>query len=131
MKVGVIANPGKQGALLAFAQLRDALAAHGIGVVLDTESADFLGEKGGLPGPELAAQVGLVAVLGGDGTMLHAMAKLGGADVPVAGINIGNLGFLTSCTDGEIPEFAIDCFIFSTALTKLGTIRNCDSAWTI
>jgi NAD+ kinase len=106
MKVGVIANPGKQGALLAFAQLRDALAAHGIKVVLDTESADFLGEKGGLPGPELAAQVDLVAVLGGDGTMLHAMAKLGGSDVPVAGINIGNLGFLTSCTDGEIPEFA-------------------------
>jgi len=106
MKVGVMVNPGKQGARSAFLRLHDALAAQGATVALDTETAGFLGEAGGLTGAELAASVDLVAVLGGDGTMLHAMAKLGGADVPVAGINIGNLGFLTSCTDAEIPEFA-------------------------
>ena len=106
MKVGVMANPGKAGAVVAFDRLRAALADHGIGIVLEAETAAAFSEPGGIPGRELSGEVGLVAVLGGDGTMLHAMSKLGGADVPVAGINIGNLGFLTSCTDEEIPEFA-------------------------
>jgi NAD+ kinase len=38
--------------------------------------------------------------------MLHAVARLGNFGKPVAGINIGTLGFLTSCTDDELDEFA-------------------------
>ena len=50
--------------------------------------------------------VDVAAVIGGDGTMLHAVSRLGDFNRPVAGINIGTLGFLTSCTDGELAEFA-------------------------
>ncbi len=42
--------------------------------------------------PECA---GLALSLGGDGTMLRAVKMLGGAGVPIIGVNIGLLGYLT------------------------------------
>jgi NAD+ kinase len=86
--------------------LRAALEARSCGVVLDEPTAMLAGVAGGVPAAELAAQVDLAAVLGGDGTVLDAMARLGDFDKPLAGINIGRLGFLTSCTDGELEAFA-------------------------
>ncbi|MGZ4738836.1 MAG: NAD(+)/NADH kinase [Ilumatobacteraceae bacterium] len=38
---------------------------------------------------------GLALTLGGDGTMLRAVKMLGGADVPIIGVNVGLLGYLT------------------------------------
>ena len=43
-------------------------------------------------------------VLGGDGTIIRASKQLYGTDIPVLGINFGNLGYLTECN----PETAID-----------------------
>ncbi|MEP4076771.1 NAD(+)/NADH kinase [Haloferula sp.] len=105
MKVGIIANPLKEGAKAALKRLRDALRAEGLEEFLEQETADLASESGGLVGPELAQLVDVVAVLGGDGTMLNALAKLGGTAKPLVGINIGTLGFLTSCTDDEIESF--------------------------
>jgi NAD+ kinase len=86
--------------------LRAALARHGIATVLDEDAARLAGETGGIPTASFAAEVDLAAVIGGDGTMLHAVSRLGDFDKPVAGINVGTLGFLTSCTDDELTEFA-------------------------
>lgn len=44
-------------------------------------------------------------VLGGDGTILRACKKLYKRDIPVFGINFGNMGYLTGCN----PDTAIDC----------------------
>jgi len=106
MKVGIIANTQKEGARSALVGLSEALARRGIATLLEKDAAALCGLAGGLDGPELAAASDVIAVLGGDGTMLNAAAKLGATAKPVAGINIGTLGFLTSCTDGELELFA-------------------------
>lgn len=87
-------------------ELEKALQAVGIETLLEDQCAALAGKSGGIPASEFSRHVDLAAVIGGDGTMLHAVSRLGNFDKPVAGINIGRLGFLTSCTDDEIPHFA-------------------------
>lgn len=106
MNVGIIANPHKPGSVPTLHALRAALGARGITTVLDTETAALAGEDGGIPASEFTREVELAAVIGGDGTMLHALALLGDFEKPVAGINVGTLGFLTSCKDDELDVFA-------------------------
>jgi NAD+ kinase len=42
--------------------------------------------------------IDIAVVLGGDGTMLRALARFLGTDVPVIGVNFGTVGFLSSIT---------------------------------
>ena len=106
MKVGIVANPHKPGAVRTLTQLVDELGKVGIDSLFEDHTAAMMGEQGGLDGLSLAAESDLIAVLGGDGTMLHAVERLGGTAKPIAGVNIGTLGFLTSCTDVEVGDFA-------------------------
>ena len=106
MNVGILVNPHKPGSLPTLHALRAALKSRGCNVVLDDQTAQLAGEDGGIPASEFARQVQIAAVLGGDGTMLHAVSRLGNFEKPVAGINIGTLGFLTSCKDDELDIVA-------------------------
>ncbi len=51
-----------------------------------------------------------VITLGGDGTILRAITEIRDSNVPVLGINLGRLGFLSSVEKGKIGE-SIDLFI--------------------
>ncbi|WP_348217431.1 NAD(+)/NADH kinase [Luteolibacter sp.] len=106
VNVGILVNPHKTGSLPTLHALRAALKSRGCTAVLDEDTATLAGETGGIPAEEFSTHVDVAAVLGGDGTMLHALSKLGNFEKPVAGINIGTLGFLTSCTDDELDVFA-------------------------
>lgn len=106
VNVGILANPHKPGSIPTLHALRAALARHGITSVLEEETATLAGESGGVPPQDFARVVDLAAVIGGDGTMLHAVSRLGDFAKPVAGIHVGTLGFLTSCTDRELEVFA-------------------------
>lgn len=107
MIVGISANPHKSGSVPTLSSLRAALLRHGIASILDLETAKLVSESGGMSAEEFSRRADCVAVIGGDGTMLHAIDQLGGSEKPVAGIHIGTLGFLTTCTDRELDAFAV------------------------
>lgn len=48
--------------------------------------------------------IDLVLALGGDGTLLRAVRWIGDREVPVLGVNLGNLGFLAAYVAADLPE---------------------------
>ena len=66
-----------------------------IDVVLDNTSATLLNERGGLQKTQLALKADVLLILGGDGTMLNAARLAGERGIPILGVNMGGLGFLT------------------------------------
>jgi len=61
-------------------------------------------------GPLPLAAADIVLCLGGDGTMLRAVRTLDGASVPLLGVNLGQLGYLTEIEPGEIID-SLDRFV--------------------
>lgn len=61
------------------------------------------GEEHDADGADIASTDYVIA-LGGDGTMLHAVHLLDGAPVPILGINMGHLGYLTEIEPEYGPE---------------------------
>jgi len=71
------------------------LRARNIEVLLDTTSSALLNERGGMPKTQLAEKADVLLVLGGDGTILSAARLAAERGIPILGVNMGGLGFLT------------------------------------
>ena len=69
------------------------LAARGDQGIVEAEAA-VPGTPCG-PGEQIVSKADLVVVLGGDGTLIHAAGLCGGHEIPILGVNMGTLGFLT------------------------------------
>jgi NAD+ kinase len=79
------------------------LQARGVEVFLDQETASqFPLSNSVAAAEELATSVDVVAVFGGDGTFLAASRLVGNRGIPLLGINLGSLGFLTEVKIEEI-----------------------------
>ncbi len=73
------------------------------------------GHEARLPGTSGVEVAGadLVVSLGGDGTMLRAVALAGGSGIPVLGVNLGHLGYLTAVEAGGLRQ-ALEQFLDGT-----------------
>ena len=69
----------------------------GCEVFIEAETANHLGLNGypTKTAQNFAGAIDLVVVLGGDGTMLGIARQLAGSNVPLVGINMGRLGYMT------------------------------------
>lgn len=105
-RIGVVAKPDAAGAPEAVERLIAWLSGRALPVVVEKETAGLVPTTA-LPmarKPDLAAQVDLLVVLGGDGTLLSMARAVGDLGVPILGVNLGDLGFLTATTlDEMIP----------------------------
>ncbi len=103
--IGLIANSTKQDAARHVHRLVEAFRAGGAVVLLEEATAALAGEGGGQPLGEVAAGCEVMVVLGGDGTLLRTARLLGPRVKPLAALNTGRLGFLTTATEGELGRF--------------------------
>ena len=78
-------------------------AGHEVRVPDEDADATGLGQWS-VPLPKLADGADLAVALGGDGTMLRAVDLVCGADVPVLGVNVGQLGYLTAIEPPALPD---------------------------
>jgi NAD+ kinase len=80
----------------ALRTLRGFLRERGCEVMVERETAASVGESGAVVGfDEIGRNADLAIVVGGDGTMLSAARNLAHRKVPLAGVNLGRLGFMT------------------------------------
>ncbi|MEI6082909.1 MAG: NAD(+)/NADH kinase [Verrucomicrobiota bacterium] len=102
--IGIAANIGKPESRDRLVELLALLGAAKITTLLEQEAAALAGHPNDAhPLREIGQKADLVIVLGGDGTILRVARELDGADIPILGINLGNLGFLTSGRCDDLP----------------------------
>ena len=101
--VGIISKPHAQEIKEIACGLAQWLEGHQYQVFVDKETAACLPGSEVVEREQMAARKPeFVIVLGGDGTMLVAARVLARAGIPILGVNLGSLGFLTEVTLAEL-----------------------------
>jgi NAD+ kinase len=73
-------------------------------ILLNEEAAGTLGLQKAFELEHVGEDAQLIIVLGGDGTLLSVARQLKGKEVPILGVNLGGLGFLTETSVEELPD---------------------------
>lgn len=82
-------------------ELTNWLDERGLVPLVEAHLARHLG-CAGVSGTDIPPQADLVVVLGGDGTLISGARLVGDHEVPILGVNLGSLGFLTEITLNEL-----------------------------
>ncbi len=109
-KAGIVIKPHAPSVESILKTVVEFLEGRGVACVLEDAAARKLGRPDGLERAAIPAASDLVVVLGGDGTLLSVAHLAAKAGVPVMGVNLGRLGFLTEITVGE-ATFALDRYL--------------------
>jgi NAD+ kinase len=100
-RIGIIAKGNKPEAIQAVKELVSWFKDRKVECVVDTALAKAVSHPA-LDKQEMPGAVEMVVVLGGDGTLLAAARALQKKPVPILGVNLGGLGFLTEITLAEL-----------------------------
>lgn len=123
-KAGVIANPKRPHAADVFERLERQAASLGLTLFADRQTAAYLPSATTLEFDRFAKTVEVLLALGGDGTVLFCAKLLNGANVPILGINLGSLGFLTGVGEDQL-ETALDAIAREHVEKEIRTVADC------
>ncbi len=107
MRLGVVGHRGYDDLLPLLDTLRRLAPGLGVSLVLEPDLVPLAPD---LPTLDDLSAVDALLSLGGDGTLLRAARLLDGRNVPILGINLGRLGFLTACSRDDV-EAALRRFV--------------------
>ena len=107
-RIGIIAKRNSPEAIALAGALAEWLRPKGIEVTFEKEVGEVLSPP--VSGPflnlvdrkELSKRVEMIIVLGGDGTLLSVARQVVGLNIPILGVNLGGLGFLTEISIEEV-----------------------------
>jgi NAD+ kinase len=77
----------------------------------------------GEPKEDLLTTADIAVVLGGDGTMLRALQRFLGTDIPVIGVNFGRVGFLATIQPNELESGLARVFSGDYRVVQLTTLE--------
>ena len=102
--IGIVSRPSQKTTAESIRRVARLIKKKGRNLLANHETARVLGLSDGMTLPDLAKQADLGVVVGGDGTLLHAVHHLAPLGVPVCGVNRGRLGFLADIYPEQIPS---------------------------
>jgi NAD+ kinase len=102
MRLGVVGHRGYDGLDRLLAAVRSAAPPLGLTVAFEEGIHDLAGEGAALLAVPTDADA--VVTFGGDGTLLRAARWLDGHAAPLLGVNLGRLGFLTTCSAEALAD---------------------------
>jgi len=109
-RVGLIVNPNRPAAVTLGRRLLAVLKRRNVAVVADEKVAPRLGAVVAVPRQEIFRRSDGLIVLGGGGTLLSIVPFANDRPVPVLGINVGRLGFLSDTPPEEALK-AVDALL--------------------
>lgn len=98
-RIGIVAKRNKPEAIVICNRLAEWLGAKKIKVYQPTLSE---GDRKSVGREEVPSDVDMIIVLGGDGTLLSVARQVWNKNIPILGVNLGGLGFLTEITLDEL-----------------------------
>ncbi len=101
-KIGIVVKRNKPEGVELARKIVEWAGGKGIEPFLEEDVAEQLSVKRGYPKSEIPRRVDLIVVLGGDGTLLSVARLAAEKSVPILGVNLGSLGFLTEITVEEL-----------------------------
>lgn len=111
-KIGIIGKHGDDRVVTAINSLNNYLTEKNFEIYLDkiTAELDINLPHEVVSRQELGKTVDLAIIIGGDGTLLNAARSLVNFDVPLLGVNLGRLGFLTDVSPDTLEQTLDEVF---------------------
>lgn len=122
--LAVIVNQEKSGTRELLPKLISKAEALGLELLFEADDAAWLPNQTCLACDELFHRADAVLTLGGDGTLLSAVRRMGENPLPLLGINFGKLGFLTSVTQDQVDQ-ALEALADGTFITSRRPLLEC------
>jgi len=102
-RIGIIAKKGEPEAVKAVRNLLQWLKKKDFKFFIESDIASLLKIKG-YQRREIPSKSDIIIVFGGDGTLLSVARLVGNSGIPILGVNLGGLGFITEINRGEIRK---------------------------